>query len=294
VTIPDANYDLALLKWGLTTLIESAEHLKIDDPLLPRWRDVLDHLVPFPQDASGLMVGEGRPWKESHRHYSHLLSIFPLALTTPEQPENRALIQKSLATWERDTKAFRGYSFTGGASMHAMLGEGDIAVQRLHQFLDFPKYNEPNTLYAEAGPVIETPLSAATSVQDLMLQSWGGKLRVFPAIPTAWKDAAFDHLRAQGAFLVSAERQGGKTAWVRIESLAGSPCRVIVNDWKTARVRGHTGATPSVQIDDAGEITIELTKGASVLLAPDENSSLPELKPAELPASDHHPYPELK
>src|SRR6266496_372531 len=63
-TMPDANYDLALLRWGLETLIASTDRLRIDDPLLARWRDVLANLTPFPTDSAGLMVGRDRPWKE--------------------------------------------------------------------------------------------------------------------------------------------------------------------------------------------------------------------------------------
>src|SRR6266567_4140672 len=171
-TVPDANYDLALLTWGLETLIAGAERLQLEDPLLPRWRDVLANLTLFPTDSSGLLVGRGRPWKESHRHYSHLLGIYPLHLITPDRPDARSLIEASLRTWERDAALFRGYSFTGGASMHALLGQGDTALARLNSYLDAPRYMQPNTFYAEAGPVIETPLSAATSIQDMLLQDW--------------------------------------------------------------------------------------------------------------------------
>ena len=45
----------------------------------------------------------------------------------------------------------------------------------------------------------------------MLLQSWGGKLRIFPAVPEQWKDAAFDRLRAEGGFTVSARRVAGKT-----------------------------------------------------------------------------------
>src|SRR5437773_1375994 len=244
-TVSDANYDLALLKWGLETLIASAERFGPAEPLLPRWRDVLANLAPFPTDSAGLMVGRGRPWQQSHRHYSHLLAIYPLRLITPDRPDERALIETSLATWERDISLFRGYSFTGGAAMHALLGHGDVAVTRLNQYLDAPRYMEPNTFYAEAGPVIETPLSAAASIQELFLQDWGGALRVFPAVPGAWSDAAFDRLRADGAFLVSAVRRGGRTAWVRIESLAGQPCRLVVDRRRDERDGpAQTGQAP--------------------------------------------------
>src|SRR5439155_1375546 len=101
-------------------------------------------------------------------------------------------------------------------------------------------------------PVIETPLSAAASIQELFLQDWGGALRVFPAVPGQWSEAAFDRLRADGAFLVSAVRRNGRTSWVRIESLAGEPCRLVVADWDTAVVRAHTGPAPRVKRDSAG------------------------------------------
>jgi len=293
-TVPDANYDLALLTWGLETLIVSAEHLRLEEPMLARWREVLANLTPFPADSAGLMVGRGRPWKESHRHYSHLLAIYPLHLITPDRPDARSLIEASLRTWERDAALFRGYSFTGGASMHALLGQGDTALARLNSYLDAPRYMQPNTFYAEAGPVIETPLSAATSIQELVLQDWGGALRVFPAVPAAWTDAAFDRLRADGAFLVSAVRQGGRTAWVRIESLAGAPCRLVVADWDSTVVREHTGPLPRVTKGTAGDYVIELRKGTSVVLAPDATTPLPDLRPVTLPVSGPNPFPMLK
>ena len=293
-TVPDANYDLALLKWGLETLIAGAERLRLDEPLLPRWRDVLANLAPLPTDSAGLMVGRGRPWQQSHRHYSHLLAIYPLRLITPDRPDQRALIETSLATWERDISLFRGYSFTGGAAMHAMLGHGDVALTRLNQYLDAPRYMEPNTFYAEAGPVIETPLSAAASIQELFLQDWGGALRVFPAVPGQWSEAAFDRLRADGAFLVSAVRRNGRTSWVRIESLAGEPCRLVVADWDTAVVRAHTGPAPRVKRDSAGAFVIDLRRDASVVLAPDVASPLPDVRPIALPPAARNPFPILK
>ena len=66
-------------------------------------------------------------------------------------------------------------------------------------------------------------------MQDKLLQSWGNEIHVFPAVPTAsnkWDEAVFHDLRAEGAFLVSARWQNGKTSWIRIKSLAGEPCRI--------------------------------------------------------------------
>lgn len=84
-------------------------------------------------------------------------------------------------------------------------------------------------MYKEAGPVIETPLSGAQCIHDMLLQSWGGKIRIFPAVPDAWQDVAYSGLRTEGAFKVSASRKQGKTEFVHIKSLAGEPCIVMTD-----------------------------------------------------------------
>jgi alpha-L-fucosidase 2 len=291
--VPDCNYDLALLRWGCMTLAETAERLKIDDPLLPKWRDVLANLTPFPVDDTGLMIGRDRPLLESHRHYSHLLAIYPLHLITPDQPDGRALIEKSLAHWTSMPDKFRGFSYTGASAMYSLLGQGDQSVDFLHQLLD--KVIKPNTFYTEAGPVIETPLSGATSVQDMLLQSWGGKVRVFPAIPTSWSDVSFATLRAEGGYLVTAVRQGGQTAWVKVEYTGhepnAKPCHVVVSDWKSALVRD--GTATQVKAVGEGEFIVDLAKpGASVLLAPTASAELPPVAPIATPVAEHNPYPQ--
>ena len=68
----DCNFDLALLSWGCRTLLEITGRLNIDDPLIPRWKTILEELTPFPTDpANGLMIGRDVPYAFSHRHYSH-------------------------------------------------------------------------------------------------------------------------------------------------------------------------------------------------------------------------------
>ncbi|WP_299537196.1 glycosyl hydrolase family 95 catalytic domain-containing protein [uncultured Streptomyces sp.] len=221
---PDCTYDLQLLRWGCATLVESADLLGVDDPLAPRWHEVLDRLTPYPVDENGLMIGAGVPFARSHRHYSHLLAVYPLYELTWENPAHRDLIERSLRHWIGFEGALQGYSFTGAASIAAQMGRGDEAAGHLTSLLD--RFVRPNTMYKESGPVIETPLSAAQSLHDMVCQSWGGVIRVFPALPDAWQDVTVHDFRTQGAFLLSAARQGGVTRWIRLRSEAGAPCVV--------------------------------------------------------------------
>ncbi|MCE9552483.1 MAG: hypothetical protein K8T91_03775 [Planctomycetes bacterium] len=219
---PDCNFDLALLRWGCQTLVETCERLKIDDPLLPRWREVLSKLADYPVDNTGYMIARDVPLKTGHRHYSHLLMAYPLYLVNADQPDAKPLVMKSVDHWQGLGKQ-TGYSCTGASSLCAAFGEGEQALKHLAATRRFV---EVNTLYREMGPVIETPLSAAQSIHDMLIQSWGDTIRVFPAAPPQWADISFRDLRTEGSFLVTAQRRGGQTQWIRIKNLAGEPCRL--------------------------------------------------------------------
>ncbi|GAA3783809.1 hypothetical protein GCM10023083_19830 [Streptomyces phyllanthi] len=260
-TAPDCNYDLALLRWGCTTLIDSARVLGVDDPLLPRWHEVLRTLVDYPVDANGFMIGAGVPFAKSHRHYSHMLSVYPLYLVNWEQPERRELIETSLNHWIGFTGALQGYSFTGAASIAAQMGRGDQSLGYLKDLLA-QGFIQANTMYREGGgPVIETPLSADQSLHDMLVQSWGDTIRIFPAVPRAWDAVTVRDFRTQGAFLVTAVRREGATRWIRIRSLAGAPCRVRHGIDGPLTVRG-------AKWHDAGNgvVELELAAGREALL----------------------------
>ncbi|WDF69323.1 hypothetical protein PQ465_02810 [Sphingobacterium oryzagri] len=234
----DSNYDLSILQWGLTALISLDKERGGKDPLHKKWTEVLANLRDYPQDESGFMIAKDLPYAQSHRHYSHLMMIYPFYLVNWDQPENRDLISRSIAHWQSKTSALQGYSFSGAASMYAMMGKGDDALRSLHTLLT--KYVKPNTLYAETGPVIETPLAAMSTVQELCLQYWDGKVRVFPAIPSTWKEVYFENFLTDGAFLISARRKEGKNIHVKILSKEGGEIQIDPNltgnvSWSSAQ-----------------------------------------------------------
>jgi hypothetical protein len=261
---PDCNIDLALIRWGCQALIDSCERLKIDDPDLSKWKQTLADLTPYPTDENGLRISASMGFDESHRHYSHLLMVYPLYVMNPDDEANRKLINTSLDHWMGMPKALRGYSFTGASSICSAVGRRDDALKYLNIFVggEGRFVCQPNTMYTEAGPVIETPLSAARSLQDMLLQSWGGKLRVFPGVPDSWPDVTIDKLRGEGAFLVSASRRNGKTQWIRIESLAGEPCRVVTD------IQNLASDQFADMVSANGSVELPLKKGESVVLFP--------------------------
>ena len=96
---PDCNYDLALLRWGADTLLDITARLGLEDPLTPEWRRIVEKLADFPEGGQGFLIARDVPLDSSHRHYSHLLMIYPLYLVNAEQSDGRMRILRSLDHW---------------------------------------------------------------------------------------------------------------------------------------------------------------------------------------------------
>lgn len=277
----DCNYDLALLSWGCRTLLAATERLGIDDELRPRWRDVVDRLVDPPQGADGLWIGADRQLTSSHRHYSHLLWFYPLHVLDVTEPANRDLLERSVTHWVGFAGALQGYTFTGAASMSAMLGDGDRSLSYLNTLLD--DYIHPNTMYEEGNsPVVETPLSAAQSLHDMLFTGWGGVIRVFPGVPSSWSDVTVHDVAVEGAFLLSAVRRGGATQFVRVKSLAGEPCRIapgFAGPYEVARLTSH-GRSVAWREGAAGVLELDLASGDDVVIRPNGGTARLTIEPA--------------
>ena len=266
----DCTYDIDLLRWGVGRLLDFAAEKKlteIGEPLIVKWRDIQKRLVPVHVDKTGRMIGKGVALTSPHRHWSHLLAIYPLRTLTPQSEADRELILRSLNNWHGFKRGGAGYSKTGGSCIASLLGDGDRALEFLNGLKSFL---HENTLYSEAGtlPVIETPLHGATAMQEMLFQSWNGRLRVFPAIPKDWPDVQFHQFRGEGAYLVSARREQGKTKWVYVEADTNSAKGSIEVDPRLAK--GQWAASKGVSVTDAGQgiFTVKMSPGDRVLFWP--------------------------
>lgn len=275
---PNPAVDVALLRWALGALIEADDRLARRDPDRARWESVRRELVDLPADETGLLIATGVRQEHAHREPAHLVAIHPLHQLRWESPVDRALIERSVRRWVHDPRVGlasgsddrSGYSYTWGAQLDAAMGHGDDALATLRGAFAFNDRRlgvglTPNTFYRDGGwPTSETPMGVAAALQDLLLQSHGGVIAVFPATPGEWRDAEFQGLRAEGAFAVSAVRRSGVTRAVEIESLAGEPCRVRTDLPRPWRLEAERALTAVAAGD--GTVAIDLRRGERVRL----------------------------
>ena len=239
------NFDLALIRWTFKTAADMATELGRSDEA-KRWRVLLDDWPDFATDKeSGLIFAPGVPYRESHRHFSHLMAFHPLGLIDMSNGErDRRLIRSTLATLDKvGPDAWCGYSYAWLGNLKARAYDGEGAAAALRTFATC--FCLPNSFHANGDQsnsgkskftyrpfTLEGNFAFAAGVQEMLIQSHSGMVRIFPAIPAGWPDVAFSSLRTEGAFLVSARRTQGQVMDVRIVSEKGGLLR-LANPFET-------------------------------------------------------------
>ncbi|MCX8065590.1 MAG: glycoside hydrolase N-terminal domain-containing protein [Candidatus Hydrogenedentes bacterium] len=232
------NYDLSLIRWLLSACAELAKTLGKDEEK-DRWLSILGE---FPDlwktDEEGLLVAKDYPLKESHRHMSHLMAIYPLGILNPHKPEDMQLIKTSLKYLDSlGTSYWCGYSFAWRAILSARAKDHENCIKNLKIFSEaFVLRNSFHCNGDQSGKgyskftyrpfTLEGNFASATAIQEMLLQSHNGLIEVYPAVSPEWKYIYFKNLRAEGGFLVSAEKRDNKIK-VEITTQTGGNCSLI-------------------------------------------------------------------
>lgn len=228
---PNSNYDLSLLRYLFSALIEMAKELGLKEE--ERWRKALEKLPQLAvNDKKVLMISPDESLEESHRHLSHLMAIHPLRLIDVHDPEGRKILDACILDLQRlGTGNWVGFSFTWMAELYALQGNGNAADYQLKTFwrhLCSPNGFHLNGDYKTLGITcmhyrpftLEANMCAADALQEMLLQTEKGALDFFPAIPDGWKKetVSFRDFRGEGGILASAVMEAGTVREIRIRT----------------------------------------------------------------------------
>jgi hypothetical protein len=289
----DCTYDLSLIRWASTILPKLADELHMNDPNIPRWRDVANRLTPYHEGANGVLIGADTPLTASHRHFSHMLWMHPLREKTWDNEANREIMRRTFEHWASMRSAWAGYSYPAASSMSSMMGQPEQALAYLRHLLDRNVIGVaqlmPNTMYKEGSNLaIESPLTAAQSVLDMVIDSDPGVVKVFPSVSSTWADVSVAGLRTQGAFLVDADRHEGRTQWIRVHSEAGEQLVLRHGIAGDLDVRDSNGRPLNWRTTAPDAIEIQLGRGETAIVTP--TGTRPDLRPRDVPANEAAPH----
>jgi alpha-L-fucosidase 2 len=129
---------------------------------------------------------------------------------------------------------------------------------------DDPKFPLPMWPFRHMS--MESMSVLATAMNESLLQSYDGLIRVFPAFPDD-KPGRFT-LHAQGGFIISSEKSGSGVEWICIKSLSGNNCRIEL-PWNGAVSKSET--TGRIRKISGKLSEFRTIKGEVVLLLPPDS-----------------------
>lgn len=272
----NSTLSLGLVKMLFKGIIEVSRFLKRDIARQEKWQHIEGHISPFPVGKNGnrlsLQPVERSPVERLNKPAGlsrvsiHGL-ILPGAVCGPvtDSTFNNILLN-DVAHWKDRMQQAGEWGNTLNNGIETCFPgavrvgyDPDDILQQLKDRIALQSL--PNGWVTQGGGGIETLSAVPMTINEMLLQSYEGVLRIFPN----WnhtKNASFSNLRAYGAFVISSSLQNGNIEFVNILSEKGRPC-VVENPWP-----GKT-----VQLNRSGNRTALLT-GKRFSFPTKENESI--------------------
>lgn len=234
----NSTFDIAMFRYVFEAAIEGAKTLGRDEELVARWQDALERLPAYPttSDDSPVVVDVQDAPPITYNIAIPAVPVFPGDVVTWfSPPAEKRLFARSIENcqWNGNNSSIILSVARARLSMPGTMDwmrtelrartrpNGTLTLNRLgHSLNNFGHYTEQ--------------FAASMAIGELLVQSVGDVIRVFPAWPKE-RDAAFKDLRAQGGFLVSASQANGRMEKLEVTSTVGGQLRLL-SPWPQLKV----------------------------------------------------------
>lgn len=216
---------LGLVRMLFKCIIDMSEELGINSDKILHWMDIVDNLSEFPTFIKHgkrcfRYTERGISWRSDNSvGLQHIYPASQVGLSSDSKTLKIARNTYFINDRRLDDNGSVSYLPCG-----ARLGVNpDYLLEGLR--MNIEQYGLPNMLFDRFGGCIEHLTTVPATINEMLMQSHEGVIRLFPC----WDrnmNASFSNLRADGAFLVSAEIKSKNISNIAITSLMGRVCRV--------------------------------------------------------------------
>ncbi|MBR5365118.1 MAG: hypothetical protein IK132_02615 [Clostridia bacterium] len=194
-----------LVRMLMKLMIDLSSALGLDEDKIPVWQDILDRLPgadTIDTDDGPILRGIDGSDVLRELTLEYMMPIGAVGKTiTPDLFEAAKNTHRKLSIWDSHNR------FCAYYPMAARLGlPPEEIIGHIHEVLE--KRGLPNGMIRYGGGGIENSAGIPGTVNEMLLQSYEGIVRLFPCWDRS-ADASFHGLRAYGAFVVDAELSGG-------------------------------------------------------------------------------------
>ncbi|MYN28467.1 glycoside hydrolase family 95 protein [Duganella levis] len=161
--------------------------------------------------------------EQQHRHVSHLYGVYPSEqINVRDTPELIAAAKVMLNT--RGDKS-TGWATAWRLALWTRMGEGERAYAILQGLLG-PERTYPNMFDAHPPFQIDGNFGGTAAILEMLVQSWGGEIRVLAALPQAWPEGSVRGVRARGGVELDLDWSQGRLQQLQLRGKPGQTVKV--------------------------------------------------------------------
>ena len=228
----NAINSLGLVKLLFNGIYNMARELGLNFEKYALWEDIIENLSDFP---TFIKKGKkcfryadfGIRWRNDNT--VGLQHIYPASQIGFESGEKLLKIARNtyfINDRRLDDNGSNSYLPAG-----ARIGvDPQFLIDGIH--MNIKEFALPNRLFRHHGGGIEHLTTVPVTINEMLMQSHEGIIRLFPCWDKK-SPASFENLRANGAFLVTAELKDERVTSLKIKSLMGRHCTVQCDGIKT-------------------------------------------------------------
>lgn len=230
---------IGLVKMLFECLLDMAEHIEIPQERQALWRDILGNISDYKTfirngrrcyryTEKGIAWVKGNSLCIQHIYPASTIGLF----------SDKKTLKIARNTYLSNDRRLDDNGSVSYLPCGARLGvSSEFLLRGLHDNIE--KFALPNMLFAHGGGCLEHCTTIPATVNEMLLQSLKGVIRLFPCPFDG--SAQFRDLRAQGAFLVSAKRENGIISGVCIKSEKGRLLKLDISGMGDISVTDSSG-----------------------------------------------------
>lgn len=222
-------FSLALIRMLFQSLLVVSEELGMHEERREKWSHIARHISDystFEREGKTIfrLTEQGLDWSDGNTLAVH--HIWPAGGITLASDPKLLTIAKDTITVMNRWKDYNGFPVIFTAAVRVGY-DPEVVLEFLRE--QCMENSFANLFIFFGGGGIECCSAVPSSVNEMLLQSHEGMIRLFPVWPAS-RNARFKSLRAVGAFLVSSEQLDGEITSIEVESEKGRICTVF-NPW---------------------------------------------------------------
>jgi alpha-L-fucosidase 2 len=164
---------------------------------------------------------------QQHRHVSHLYGVYPSEqINVRDTPD---LIRAAKVTLNTRGDKSTGWATAWRVALWARMGDGERAHAILLGLLG-PTRTYPNMFDAHPPFQIDGNFGGTAGILEMLVQSWGGEIRILPALPKAWPEGSVHGVRARGGIELDLDWADGRLQRLRLRGKPHATVKVRHGD----------------------------------------------------------------